>query len=220
MRRARVPLESTTHLAHVMMQAELDALVCSGPRRGKQSTYALLDERVPPEAPVERDEALGRMATRYFATRSPATPQDLAWWSGLSVGDARRAIEAAGPALVRETIDETVYWSDPQARTEDVDSPLAHLLPNYDELFIGFRDRGAFGRRIASAALVSGWGPAVPHVVTIDGQLVAGWRRTIGSRSAAVELVPATRIAKPEMRAIEAAAERYARFLGVPVALR
>jgi hypothetical protein len=200
-----------------MMQAELDALVGSGPRRGKQFTYALLDERVPPAEPVERDEALQRMAVRYFATRSPATPHDLAWWSGLSVGDARRAIEIAGSALVHETLDGASYWSDSTARTDDIASPVAHLLPNYDELFIGFRDRGAFGRRLDSAALVSGWGPGVPHVVTIDGQLVGGWRRTIGARRATVQLIPATRITRAEGRAIAAAAERYGRFLGVPV---
>jgi len=33
---------------HLLMRAELDALICSGARRGKQATYALFDERVPP----------------------------------------------------------------------------------------------------------------------------------------------------------------------------
>ena len=34
-------------LAYLMMSAELDQLICSGPRRGKQFTYALLEERAP-----------------------------------------------------------------------------------------------------------------------------------------------------------------------------
>ena len=33
-------------LGYIMMQAELDQLICSGPRDGKQFTYALMDERV------------------------------------------------------------------------------------------------------------------------------------------------------------------------------
>ncbi len=45
-------------LAYLVMWAELDAVICSGPRRGKQFTYALLDERVPPTKALHREEAL------------------------------------------------------------------------------------------------------------------------------------------------------------------
>ena len=49
------------------MDFELEGVVCSGPRRGKQFTYALLDERVRPVAPIPtRDEALAKLARRYF----------------------------------------------------------------------------------------------------------------------------------------------------------
>ena len=219
LRKARVAVEGTIQLAHLVMRAELDAVICSGPRRGKQFTYALLDARVPATEPLARDEALHALTARYFATRSPATPHDFAWWSGLTVGDARRGIEMCGSALEREKIEDTAYWSDPAARADDVPSPAAHLLPNYDELFIGFRDRGAAGRRVASAALVTGWGPGLTHVATIDGQLVGGWKRTIGARGAVVELARATRLTRAEERAIAAAAGRYGRFLGVPVEL-
>ena len=223
LRRARIPVEGTTMLAHLVLQAELDAVVVSGPRRGKQFTYVPFDARVPPAPPLARDEALHRLATRYFATRSPATPQDLAWWSGLTVGDARRAIESAGAALVRETIGGGAYWSDPAARADgraSAASPRAHLLPNYDELFIGFRDRSAYARRLGSAAIVTGWGPGLPHVAVVEGELVGGWRRTVGARGATVELTRATTLTRAEERALAAAAERYGRFLGVPVQLR
>jgi hypothetical protein len=66
------------------MHAELDAVICSGARRGKQITYALLDERVSAAPPMERDEALARLAGLYFSTRAPATVHDFAWWSGLT----------------------------------------------------------------------------------------------------------------------------------------
>ena len=220
LRRARLHAEGTQRLAHLVMHAELDAVICSGPRRGKQFTYALLDERVPPAAPIGRDEALHAVTTRYFATRSPATAHDLAWWSGLTVSDARKGIEIAGAALERETIDEVAYWSSPDARADGLTSPTAHLLPNYDEYFIGFRDRSAAGRRVASAALVTGWGPGLTHVVTIDGQLVGGWKRTLGARGAVVEMTRASRLTRAEERAVAGAAERYGRFLGVPVELR
>jgi hypothetical protein len=71
-----------------MMRAETDAVVTSGPRRGKQFTYALVDERVPPAPEMSRDESLGELMRRYFKTRSPATVHDAAWWSGLTTSRA------------------------------------------------------------------------------------------------------------------------------------
>ena len=58
------------------MRAELDGIICSGARRGKQFTYALLDERAPQARMLDRDEALAELASRYFTSRGPATLQD------------------------------------------------------------------------------------------------------------------------------------------------
>jgi hypothetical protein len=35
-------------MSYLLIRAELDGLICSGPRSGRQFTYALLEERVPP----------------------------------------------------------------------------------------------------------------------------------------------------------------------------
>ncbi len=60
-------------LGYFMMSAELDGIICSGARKGRQFTYALLEERVPEVKAVKRDEALAKLVQRYFATRGPAT---------------------------------------------------------------------------------------------------------------------------------------------------
>ena len=83
-------------LAYIVMHAEIDALVCSGPMRGKQHTYMLLEERVPPAPALARDEALATLARRYFTSHGPATAHDFAWWSGLTVADAREGVALAG----------------------------------------------------------------------------------------------------------------------------
>ena len=110
---------SGQRLGHIMMRAELDALITSGPRRGKQSTYALLDERAPGGRTLARDEALAELAGRYFASHGPALPQDFAWWSGLTVGDARRGIESASPRLASATVDGKTYWHAPGGEPRD-----------------------------------------------------------------------------------------------------
>jgi hypothetical protein len=220
LRRAGVNVDGSQRLGHLMMQAELDGVICSGARRGKQFTYALLEERVPPAAPLERDEALLELTKRYFATRSPATPHDFAWWSGLTVADATKGIDMAGSALEREVIGDRTYWVDPSTRSRGKTPPTAHLLPNYDEFFIGFRDRSAIARRLRSAELVTGGDALTAHVVIIDGQLVGGWRRTLAKSSVVVDLRLLTHLSEAEERAVTAAAAAFEAFLGVPVEIR
>ena len=62
----------------LFMHAELEAAICSGARRGKQLTYAALDERAPGARTRPRDEALAELARRYFASHGPAQARDFA----------------------------------------------------------------------------------------------------------------------------------------------
>jgi hypothetical protein len=220
LRGARIDVDASQRLGHLMMRAELDGVVCSGGRRGKQFTYALFEARVPPAAPLDRDEALLGLATRYFATRGPATVNDFAWWSGLTVRDATKAVQLASPALEREVIDDRAYWFDPSVRSRSPRSPTAYLLPNYDEYFIGFKDRSAIGQRLQSYDLVTGGNALIGHVVVVDGQLVGGWTRTLTAKTVVVELRLLTRLGEREERAVAAAADAYGDFLGVPAELR
>nr|MDQ6908888.1 winged helix DNA-binding domain-containing protein [Chloroflexota bacterium] len=84
-------------LGLIMMRAELDGVVCSGARRGKQFTYALLDERAPPAETLARDEALAELTRRYMTSHGPATVQDFVWWSGLTMTDAKAGLEMVKP---------------------------------------------------------------------------------------------------------------------------
>jgi hypothetical protein len=202
----------------LMLRAELDAVVCSGPRRGKQATYALLDERVPPAAILERDEALLELVRRYFSTRGPATQRDFAWWSGLSVADAKRGIQIAERDLEEVAFDgQPFYFIErvlPKAR------PSAHLLPNYDEYFIGYKDRSAIAARLGHAKPVTGGSWLIAHAAFVDGQLVGGWKRALERNAVLVELDLASRLTAAEKRRVVAAAQRFGAFLGLPVTLK
>lgn len=118
-------------LVLILMRAELDGVICSGARIGKQFTYALLDERVPTSVTVTRDEALAELTRRYFTSRGPATVQDFVWWSGLTVADARAGIEMTGRRLVREVIDGTTCWRPSSAQVITRRRGALHLLGRY-----------------------------------------------------------------------------------------
>jgi len=214
---AKVGTLGVQRAAHLLMRAELDAVICSGPRRGKQFTYALLEERAPATPVKDRDEALLELTRRYFHTRSPATAQDFSWWSGLPMSDVKRGIDLARSGLEQVTIDKKSYWSDGLSPARP--SPSARLLPNYDEFFIGYRDRSAIGERLASTKSVTGWNAAVTHVVVVDGQLVGGWKRspTRGGISLSISLLAALTAA--ERARVLAEVRRFERYAGADVHL-
>jgi hypothetical protein len=204
-------------VAHLMMRAELEGVICSGPRRGKQMTYALLDERVPSAPSISRDEALLELTRRYFRTRSPATPQDFSWWSGLAMADARRGIDLARDELESVSIGDVVYWM--HGDTPGRQKPSAWLLPNYDEFFIGYRDRSAIGTRLKSVKAVTGGNALIAHVIAIDGQLVGGWRRSPARDSIRLKVQLMAPLTSTEQKRVLAEVRRFGTFIGLPVDL-
>lgn len=212
--RARVKNASGQKLAHLVMEAELDAIIVNGARRGKQPTYALLDDRAPAWPPLDREEALHKLATIYYTTRGPANVKDFSWWSGLPMGDARRATEMIRGELEMRVVNGEHAWFDPRVTPR---SPVgALLLPNYDEYFIGYKDRSAIGKRINGTAAVTGGTADLTHVAFIDGELVGGWRRLTDKNGVVVALDASCELSRLERRRIERAVDALGNFLGVP----
>ena len=118
-----------------------EGLICLGPRQGKQSTFVLLEEWVPDSRRLEGQEALAELATRYFTGHGPATLQDFAWWTGLSVREAKLGLEAVRSQLVAETIEGKTYWGGEGVSPAPQPGPRAYLLPAYDEFTVAYRDR-------------------------------------------------------------------------------
>jgi hypothetical protein len=203
-------------LAYLVMHAELNGAICSGPRRGKQFTYALLDDRVPAAPTLTRDEALAVLSQRYFASHGPATARDYAWWSGLTVREAKAGIEMATPALEKEVRDGLTYYFVP-SRTDARVSSSVYLLPNYDEYLIAHKDRGHVLDRSTPPSAT--WPVAYPHHLVIDGRLRGVWKRALGTRAAAVAVRVFRPLTAEERRAAAAECARYGKFLNMPVTL-
>lgn len=130
-------------LTYLVMYAELEALICSGPRRGKQQTYMSVDARVAPTATLDREEALVELLSRYLRSRGPATVKDFTAWSGLTVAGAKAGLALVCDELVCEVDGEgTAWWSAPDSAAAPA-STGAHLIPMYDELTIAYRQARA-----------------------------------------------------------------------------
>jgi Winged helix DNA-binding domain len=206
-----IALDDPLRLGYILMRAELEGLICSGARRGKQFTYALLDERVPPARTLERDEALAELTRRYFISHGPATARDFAWWSGLTVTDAQRGLAIVGADLQRAEIAGQTYWLAVSALPPRAVAETAHLLPNFDEYAVGYRGYDALFQGLGAAKLV------FRHPLLMAGQMAGGWKRSLTKGAVIVEMKTLAPLTESERQAVGAAAERYGAFLGLPV---
>lgn len=203
---------------NILGRMSQEGLICCGPREGKQPTYALLDAWVPESRRLSREEAMAELARRYFASRGPATMQDLAWWSGLTQKDVQAAIDLAKPRLAQDTIDGTVYWRSPDTVDAVGAAEKAYLLPPFDEYMVAYRDRSVpldpiYGRRVIG---INGlFNPAI----VIGGRVVGTWKRVLKKDGATIALDPFKPLNKTQLAAVRAAAKRYGAFLDVPVVL-
>jgi hypothetical protein len=198
----------------VMMHAELEGLICSGAMRGKQHTYALLEERVPKGKSFEPEAALAELTQRYFTGHGPAQAQDFAWWSGLTLSQVKQGLELASTHLLNETIDGKQYWFAHAWPAPQPTKPVIHLLPNYDESVIAYKDRSAY--------LDPNW-PKIDvhllfnHILLRNGGVIGGWRRLPGKNGVTVELRLPRKLDTVDDHALRQAVARFQAFLNVPV---
>ncbi len=217
LQQAGIATDNLQRIGHIIMRAELDGIICSGARRGKQFTYALLDERAPQARMLERDEALAELAGRYFTSHGPATLQDFVWWSGLIVADARAGLEMVASQLIHEEIDGQEYWFSTSTTPANDLSQTAYLLPNYDEYVVGYTDRSTVFDASHTPKLDARGSVLAQHTIVMDGRVVGTWKRTL--KKDAVILTPSlfTPLNEAETRALAASASSYGAFLNMAV---
>jgi DNA glycosylase AlkZ-like len=215
---AGIATDNGTRMSYLMMHAELEEIVCSGPRRGKQFTYALLEERASGARTLDRDGALAELSRRFFRSRGPATVQDFAKWSGLTVADASSGLEAVKSGLDQETLDGQSYWFLRPRAPIQTTTPTAHLLSVYDEYISGYKDRSAMDDGKFSD-LFNAMGNNLQYIIILDGRFAGTWKRTIKKNVVIIELNSFNKLTKTEEQAVSQAAQRYGAFLELPVVM-
>jgi hypothetical protein len=204
--------EKGFHMAYFLMYAELEGVVVSGPRRGNQFTYGLLDERASPTPSLSDDEALSQFVVRYLRTRGPATIPDLTTWSGLTVAQVKRALTLLGDEVTTVEQDGRAYHL-VEGDTPPAGGLRSFLMPDYDEYGMAYKDRSALAHPDHEY-----WAPPWNRFVVVDGVIAGAWQRTLRPGGVTVE-VSMFDLPWDDSRVV-AAAEGYARFLGRELDLR
>ncbi|MDQ2799844.1 MAG: winged helix DNA-binding domain-containing protein [Armatimonadota bacterium] len=201
---------------HILWRAAQEGLVCLGPIQGKQHTFVLLDDWLPPGRILSREESLAEIARRYFTSHGPATLQDFLWWTGLTAADGRAALEMASPGLVQETIDRRVYWTASALPEIPPPSSAAYLLPGFDEYLLGYKDRSAVLDPAHVSKIIPGGNGVFMPTLVIDGRVAGTWKRTLQKKTVPITFSPFAPLTDAEHLLAEAAAERYRDFLALP----
>ena len=212
-------IASGPRLGVLTVDVEINQVMCSGPLRGRQHTYARFDSRVPGARSWTREESLAELTTRYFASHGPATLRDFAWWSGLTMRDVKEGIALAKPALTSERANDLEYWVGSAPATSRLNplsrrvqgsdpKPRVHLLPNFDEYLIAYKDRDIVG-----AAQLSAW-DAYTHQVVIDGQFLGTWKPTATKEGVRLEMKLRRTLSPPQKRELQRAVVAYGEFVG------
>jgi hypothetical protein len=202
--------------SHILSEAELGGIICSGESKGNKQTYALLNERVKENKKLSREDALEKIAGKYFSSHGPATIKDFVWWSGLPVKDARNAIEMAKPHLSGEIIDSSIYY---YKETSWFAEKTVCLLPAYDEFIISYKDRTASLSSLDQSKAVSINGLFRPMIV-INGQISGLWKRTLIKETIFIETLLFKNQNKQIRNLIENEAEALGAFLNRKVEVK
>lgn len=174
-------------LSHILFEAELNRLVCSGPIKDEKQSYSLLSERVPEIKKMNRDESLAELASRYFKSRFPATIEDFIWWSNLSLTDVRKAVDYLKSDFSVERIGEANYYRPFSFNEIRNDENSVFLLPAFDEFLISYRDRTYSLSSVNNKKAVSDNGIFYPLIV-VNGQVKGTWKRSIQKDRVAINI--------------------------------
>lgn len=204
---------SGTRLSLILMHTELDQLICSGPRRGRQQTYALLAERAPAVVELARDDALAELTRRYFGCRGPASAKDLAWWSSLTMADVRHGIQLVGRQLESREFDGiTYYWHGALDTPPELPAGTVHLLQPYDECVGSYSetkqlwDLAGHGQRRPDRGAYVG-------LVLRDAQFAGFWKRTVKRSDVIVDVQLVEPFDATATRSLRDAVAEHGRFL-------
>jgi hypothetical protein len=215
-----LPIAATGQaMIHLIAHAAHRAVICYGPPHGRTDTYVLMDDWVPQAAVPRGDAALAELARRYLAGYGPAGVQDLASWSGVSMGWARAGMAAIESELSEVGGSSGTLWTlrrlqstggpPPRRRRAEV-----RLLPSWDTYTLGYRSRDSMLDPQFSSRFQGG-GILYPSLC-VDGQLEGIWRLDARRRELAVEIQPFESVQASLAGGIDQEVAAIGRFLGRP----
>lgn len=200
---------------HLLAHAAQQGLICFGVPSGKQQTFVLLDEWLPPTKALAREEALAELTRRYFISHGPATLQDFIGWANLTVAEAKIGLAGTGNTLIHETVGDHTYWLPHHPPETKKEATAAYLLPGFDEFILGYKDRSAVLDPTFNNRICPGGNGVFQPTMVVNGQVVGTWKRLVKKGKVLITPSPFQPLGADASAGLAAAAECYGAFLGI-----
>jgi hypothetical protein len=193
-------------VVHLVALAAHHGLAVLGPPRGGKPTYVHAADWLgaPIAAERDRERALAELALRYRRAHQPSEPEDLAAWSGLSLGDARTAWRLAAAVQKRPAADSEPSAADSESPAA-ARGPMVRLAPAFDEYLLGWQSRDPILAAEHARTVFPGGGVLRP-VIIVGGEIKGVWSR----KGAEVTVTP---FAEPVPGSLDDEIEDVRRFL-------
>lgn len=201
----------TSRINWFLLNAEAEGIICNGIDINKKPTYALLEERVRPAKELHKEEALAKLAKKYFSSHSPASLQDFVWWSGLAISEAKQAIGLIDKELITDKFESCqmyVHESCRELSCEDV----FHFLPSYDEYLISYKDRTDVLNLDHYSKAFNNYGIFYP-VIVHNGKVVGNWTKSVKKGQVEIETSFFDKKTKVRKDLIKKAEGKYKSFI-------
>jgi hypothetical protein len=207
----KVPAEGQ-QVPYLLQRAALDGLICQGLQRGNEPTYVLQSDWIGTQQTFEQAEGLWLLAARYFSSHGPATQQDFGWWSGLTAGEVRRALDHVREVMPVE-LNNVRYWGigDPPL-TEG--KGIGYLLPPFDEYLLGYKGRSLVLDSNFAKRVNAGGGVFMPTVM-VNGEIVGIWAYKLKRHKMVVSIQPFRNLESHERDVIDRALCQFSCFKSV-----
>ncbi|HJS20775.1 MAG TPA: winged helix DNA-binding domain-containing protein [Anaerolineales bacterium] len=220
-RRSKIPAVPVGHLTFPVVDllhlAGARGVVCYGPYRGNEPTFVRADAWIPRWQAVPREQAEGILLRRYLRSFGPATAADFAFWSGMTLTEARQVwareqadfapvdVEGWAAFVLQEDLDELT-----QARFE---RPRVRLLPYFDTYLLGHKERHHLVsmEHHPKVYRAQGW---IAPVVLVNGRVAAVWEHAREGNHLHVNVSKIESLSRRIIAGIREEAQDLSRFLG------
>src|SRR6266508_2635810 len=215
LRRLGFPTADEAIAYHLVWLSASEGAVCYGPTRGADRCFVLVRDWIGGTKPMDRDAALAELAVRYLTAHGPAAPEDLAFWSGVRLSDAKRAWNGIEDRLVEVRTARGARWM-LRSQKEKAPQGMIRLLPTFDEYLLGWEDR-EFAVSAQHWKNVNRGGGWLHPVIVVDGRVLGTWGTEGTAKGLRLRIRAFARLAPASSLGIRTETEDVGRFLGSPV---
>jgi len=216
---AAVPVGELTYpVVDLLHLVGARGVVCYGPYQNGEPTFVRADAWIPDWQDVPEEQAENMLLRRYLRAFGPATVRDFAWWSGITLTEAREIWARGQDGFASVDVDgwhATVLREDLDELEQTVfERPQVCLLPYFDSFLLGHKDREHLvaDEHRAEVYRPQGW---IAPVVLVDGRVVAVWKHVQGGERVRIEVTRFEPVSKRAADRIREEAHDLVRFLGV-----